>query len=165
MHQRIAFMFRIRISYTCRFNFEADIVLCTVFARCNTNDVTIPHVLCIEKKHCVLHHQFQRGVIWIQKTTPWWSRASDHTLWNNSIKTENIDGYIRNPSISHWKCNKTSWWWHFLHHAGMLTCSWTSSMSEASSLIKIGTAPASMTTLVCREVPDAMLVSAQAASN
>ena len=60
-------MFRIRISYTCRFNFEADIVLCTVFARCNTNDVTIPHVLCIEKKHCVLRHQFQRGVIGFRK--------------------------------------------------------------------------------------------------
>ena len=23
------------------------------------------------EKHCVLHHQFQRGVIWIQKTTVW----------------------------------------------------------------------------------------------
>lgn len=31
--------------------------------------------------------------------------------------------------------------------------------------MKIGTAPASMTVFVCRDVPDAMLVSAHAASN
>lgn len=45
------------------------------------------------------------------------------------------------------------------------TCSWTSSKSELSSSIKIGTAPASITVFVCMDVPDAMLVSAQAASN
>ena len=31
--------------------------------------------------------------------------------------------------------------------------------------MKIGTAPASITVFVCKDVPDAMLVSAQAASN
>ena len=39
------------------------------FLLCDMNGVTIPHALCIEKKHCVLGHQFQRRVIWIQKTT------------------------------------------------------------------------------------------------
>lgn len=46
-----------------------------------------------------------------------------------------------------------------------VTCSWTSSKSELSSSMKIGTAPASITVFVCMDVPDAMLVSAQAASN
>ncbi|MPC16790.1 hypothetical protein E2C01_009626 [Portunus trituberculatus] len=44
-------------------------------------------------------------------------------------------------------------------------CSWTSSKSELSSWIKIGTAPASITIRVCVLVPEAMLVRAQAASN
>ena len=34
------------------------------------------------ERRCVVRHQFQRGVIWIQKTTVWWSGSSDHTLWN-----------------------------------------------------------------------------------
>lgn len=46
-----------------------------------------------------------------------------------------------------------------------LTCSCTSSYSEFSSSMKMGTAPVSITTLVCKKVPEAMLVSAQAASN
>lgn len=46
-----------------------------------------------------------------------------------------------------------------------VTCSWTSSKSELSSSMKIGTAPASITVFVCMDVPDAMLVNAQAASN
>lgn len=46
-----------------------------------------------------------------------------------------------------------------------VTCSCTSSCSELSNLIKIGTAPVSITTLVCRKVPEAMFVKAQAASN
>eukprot|EP00955_Chlamydomonas_euryale_P055336 356110-Chlamydomonas_euryale.AAC.3 len=45
------------------------------------------------------------------------------------------------------------------------TCSRTSSLGEDNSCTKIGTAPASMTTLVCSDVPDATLVSAHAASN
>ena len=51
------------------------------------------------------------------------------------------------------------------HCGHMITCSWTSSISEVRRRMKIGTAPALMTILVCMEVPDAMLVKAQAASN
>ena len=46
-----------------------------------------------------------------------------------------------------------------------LTCSLTSSLGEMRSWTKMGTAPSAITTLVWSEVPDAMLVSAQAASN
>ena len=45
------------------------------------------------------------------------------------------------------------------------TCSWTSSKSEDKSLINMGTAPHSITILVCNDVPEAMFVKAQAASN
>ena len=45
------------------------------------------------------------------------------------------------------------------------TCSRTSSLGELSSLTKIGTAPRSITTFVFSDVPDAMFVRAQAASN
>ena len=57
--------------------------------------------------------------------------------------------------------------WHTLDVNILLefTCSWTSSYSAFSSSMKMGTAPVSMTTLVWRKVPEAMLVSAQAASN
>lgn len=44
-------------------------------------------------------------------------------------------------------------------------CSLTSSLSEVNNLTKISTAPALITTLVCSEVPDAIFVSAHAASN
>lgn len=47
----------------------------------------------------------------------------------------------------------------------MNTCSWTSSISELSRRMKMGTAPALITILVCMEVPDAMFVKAHAASN
>ena len=47
-----AFMVRSKI---CRFNFEADLVLCTDFAHCDVNDVTMPHVLGIEKKDTVYY--------------------------------------------------------------------------------------------------------------
>jgi hypothetical protein len=47
----------------------------------------------------------------------------------------------------------------------MLTCSCTSSCGDDNNAIKIGTAPASTTFLVCNDVPDAMFVNAQAASN
>lgn len=45
------------------------------------------------------------------------------------------------------------------------TCSRTSSLGERRSCTKIGTAPLPMTTRVCSEVPEAMLVSAHALSN
>ena len=45
------------------------------------------------------------------------------------------------------------------------TCSRTSSFSERRSCTKIGTAPLSITTLVCSLVPEAMFVKAHAASN
>mmetsp|Transcript_11584 Transcript_11584/g.34119 ORF Transcript_11584/g.34119 Transcript_11584/m.34119 type:complete len:219 (+) Transcript_11584:1047-1703(+) len=44
-------------------------------------------------------------------------------------------------------------------------CSRTSSFGDKSNLQKMGTAPSSITTRVWSEVPDAMFVSAQAASN
>ena len=44
-------------------------------------------------------------------------------------------------------------------------CSRTSSTGERRRSMKIGTAPQLMTTCVCSEVPEAMLVRAQAASN
>ena len=44
-------------------------------------------------------------------------------------------------------------------------CSRTSSLSESSRRTKCGTAPAAMTACVCSVVPEAMFVSAQAASN
>lgn len=47
----------------------------------------------------------------------------------------------------------------------LFTCSRTSSLGDSSSCTKMGTAPLSMTTLVCSEVPDATLVRAHAASN
>ena len=46
-----------------------------------------------------------------------------------------------------------------------ITCSRTSSLGEARSLTNIGTAPWSITTLVFSDVPEAMFVSVQAASN
>ena len=59
---------------------QTEKVLATEFLRCDMNGVTIPHALCIEKNIVYYRHQFQRGVIWIQKTKAWRSRASDHTL-------------------------------------------------------------------------------------
>lgn len=46
-----------------------------------------------------------------------------------------------------------------------LTCSATSTLSEVSSCTKAGTAFSFTTAAVCSEVPEVMLVSAQAASN
>lgn len=51
------------------------------------------------------------------------------------------------------------------HSSKHYTCSRTSSLGELSSFTNIGTAPWSITTLVFSEVPDAMFVRAQAASN
>ena len=45
------------------------------------------------------------------------------------------------------------------------TCSLTSSLPELRSCTNRGTAPCSMTTFVCSDVPEATLVRAQAASN
>ena len=45
------------------------------------------------------------------------------------------------------------------------TCSRTSSLGEPRSCTNIGTAPWSITTLVFSDVPEAMFVRAQAASN
>ena len=52
------------------FTLKTDKVLRTDFVWCDMNDVTIAYAMCIDK-HWVLRHQFQRGVIWIQKTTVW----------------------------------------------------------------------------------------------
>ena len=68
MQGKDASMFSSRI---CRFHFETDKAFGTDFERCDMNDLKIPYALCIEKNICVLRHRFQRGVIWIQKTTVW----------------------------------------------------------------------------------------------
>ena len=61
------------------------------------------------EKRCVLRHRFQRGVIWIQKTTVWWSGASDHTLWNQQYQDwehwwvynkSNYSEYVLSSSLS-----------------------------------------------------------------
>lgn len=46
-----------------------------------------------------------------------------------------------------------------------LACSCTSSWGDDNKATKIGTEPASTTFLVCEDVPEAILVKAQAASN
>ena len=46
-----------------------------------------------------------------------------------------------------------------------ITCSWTSSNCELNNLTNTGKAPASITQRVWCELPDAMFVSAHAASN
>ena len=46
MHQKDVFMLRSRI---CRLHFETEKILGKDFVRCDMNDVTIPHALCIEK--------------------------------------------------------------------------------------------------------------------
>ena len=46
-----------------------------------------------------------------------------------------------------------------------MACSLMWEWGEATRLMKAGTAPPSTTAAVCSELPDAMLVSAQAASN
>ena len=62
------------------------------------NDVTILYALCIEKKHRVLFHQFQRGVIWIHQTSV---VIHQITLCEvNSIKSDNNEGYIINRFIT-----------------------------------------------------------------
>ena len=63
-------MFRSRI---CSLNFETNLLLGTDFAQSDMNEVTIPRVFNGET-HCGLRHQFQRGIIWIQKN------SSGHTL-------------------------------------------------------------------------------------
>ena len=58
---------------------------------------------CVLRKTIVLRHQFQRGVIWIQKTTTRGDLGHRITLCDiNSFKSDNIDGYIikRKRSIS-----------------------------------------------------------------
>ena len=95
MHQKDEFMFRSRI---CRSDFETYIVLATDFAQCDMTDVTILHVLCIEKKHCVLCHQFQRGVVFrkLQCGDPQHRITLCEII---GIKTDNNDGFIINTDI------------------------------------------------------------------
>ena len=59
-------------------------------------DVPIPHVLCIEKKNCVLRHQFLRWVIDMDFSDP----KHQITLCEiNSIKTHNNYGFLINIHI------------------------------------------------------------------
>ena len=58
MHQKDAFMLK---SMNYRLHFETDKVLCTDFVRCDMNDVTIPHALCIEKNSVYYVISFREG--------------------------------------------------------------------------------------------------------
>ena len=49
------------LSSICRFHFEMDNVLGTDFVRCDMNDVTILHALCIEKTLCTTSSVSERG--------------------------------------------------------------------------------------------------------
>mgnify|MGYP003689905211 CR=1 FL=1 len=77
-------------------DFESYIVLDTDLAQCDMIDVTILHVLRIEKKHCVLRHQLLRWVIDMD------SSDLNHqvTLCEfYSIKTHNNYGFLINIHI------------------------------------------------------------------
>ena len=65
MHQKDEFMI-------CRFHFETDKI-----ERCNMNDVTIPHALCIKERQCVLRHMSQKGYYDYRKLQ---MGSWDHTL-------------------------------------------------------------------------------------
>ena len=52
------FMLRSRI---CRLHFDTEKVLGTYFVRCDMNDVTIPHALCIEKNIMYSVISFREG--------------------------------------------------------------------------------------------------------
>ena len=85
MHQRDACMFRSRI---CKFHFKTDKVFGTDFLRCDVNDITRPHALCIEK------NSFRKGRYGIRKPQ---CGDPEHRITLGeiySIKTDNIDGYI-----------------------------------------------------------------------
>ena len=58
MHQRDACIFRGRIS---RFHCKTDEVLGSDSIRCDTNDVTILHALCIRKSLCTKSQVSERG--------------------------------------------------------------------------------------------------------
>ena len=86
------FMLRSRI---CRLHFETEKVLGTDLLRhCDMNDVTIPHALCIEKNIVFYIINFREGWYGFRKPQ---CGDPEHliTLCEiNSIKTDNIGGYI-----------------------------------------------------------------------
>ena len=76
------------------------------------------------------------------------------------LTTRPVHKYCYNSNLTVWKRTSKS------HEKKLfLTCSWTSTWGDSSSLMKTGTDPAWTTHCVCGDVPDAMFVSAQAASN
>ena len=77
--------------YVLEQDFESYIILHTDLAQCNMIDITILHVLCIEKENCVLRHQFLRWVIDMD--------SSDPNCKINSIKTDNNYGFLINIDI------------------------------------------------------------------
>ena len=58
MHQKDVLMLRSRI---CRLDFETEKVLGTDLLKCDMNDLTIPHALCIEKKIVYYVISFREG--------------------------------------------------------------------------------------------------------
>ena len=71
-------------SWICSFNFKTDKVLGKDFVRCDMNDITISHAMCIEKNTVYY-------VISLRERRNGFRKPLCEI---NSIKTDNIDGYI-----------------------------------------------------------------------
>ena len=85
------------------FHFETDKVLGTDFVWWDMNDVTIPHAFVLRKTLCTTSSVSERGDMDSENHS-----VVDPVHWitlceNNSIKTENIDGYIIKFSL--FSCN------------------------------------------------------------
>ena len=76
--------------------FETDKVLGKDIIRCNLNDVTIPHALCIEKNILYYVICFREGWYGFRKTKCCDPEHRITLCEINSIKTDNIGGYIIN---------------------------------------------------------------------
>ena len=78
MHQKDVLMLRKRI---CRLHFETEKVLGTDLLRCDMNDVTIPHALCIEKNIVYYVISFREG--WYGFRKP---QCVDPSIGSHSVK-------------------------------------------------------------------------------
>ena len=84
----------------CRLHSETEKVLGTDLLRCDMNDVTISHALCIEKNIVYYVISFREG--WYGFRKPQCGDPEHRiTLCEiNSIKSDNIDEYIINVNIT-----------------------------------------------------------------
>ena len=83
-------------SRICRLHFETEKVLGTDFVLCDMKDVTIPHALCIEKNIVYYVISFREGWYGFRKPQ---CGDPEHRITlceMNSIKSDNISGYIIN---------------------------------------------------------------------